>query len=439
MRKYKIFVSLLALLAFMSVGMVLTACSGHDDDPIAEVIVQPQDDNNTGTEEDNGGDADDGDHEDEPGTDEEPGNEEPAKAYFTGEVNYPKYPLLKNLNFVYPSKGPKGEPVMLSGTITMSHDMTPEKKAQGFILYNHYTVCRADECPSKGKLDMQNIIYLTAPRRNFITVSADYYGFGETEDHMQAYCIASANARASIDALLAAKQLLAEKGYTWGDVLLNVGYSQGGQTAIGVLKMVTEEYPDLHFTRTLAGGGPYDLEETYRQYLADGSAKLPSAVVSILMAYNEYFQLGIPDDSMFQGPTLDHLDDWWLSKQYSSTEIDRLMGSGDITQFIASPLCDLDSEVSRRMMEALAAESLCRGWTPRRDEDIFLLHHNADDISPSVNTQHLYEFLKAQGVEHVELQMADFLSLGISEHISGAVAFLTIVGEWIRYKYEIQN
>lgn len=43
------------------------------------------------------------------------------------------------------------------------------------------------------------------------------------------------------------------------------------------------------------------------------------------------------------------------------------------------------------------------------------------------------------GVEHVELQMADFLSLGISEHISGAVAFLTIVGEWIRYKYEIQN
>ena len=108
MRMYKIFVSLLALLAFMSVGMVLIACSGHDDDPIAEVIVQPQDDNNTGTEEDNGGDADDGDHEDEPGTDEEPGNEEPAKAYFTGEVNYPKYPLLKNLNFVYPSKGPQG-------------------------------------------------------------------------------------------------------------------------------------------------------------------------------------------------------------------------------------------------------------------------------------------------------------------------------------------
>ena len=166
------------------------------------------------------------------------------EARITGEVTYTAYPLLRNMNFVYPSRDPCGNPVMLSGTITMSRDLTPETKAQGFILYNHYTVFRADECPSKGKLDMQNILYLTAPHRNFITVSADYYGFGQTEDRMQAYCIGSANARASIDALTAARQLLAERGYTWYDDLLNVGYSQGGQTAIAVLKLATAKYPD---------------------------------------------------------------------------------------------------------------------------------------------------------------------------------------------------
>jgi hypothetical protein len=269
-------------------------------------------------------------------------------------------------------------------------------------------------------------------------VSADYYGFGQTEDRMQAYCIGSANARASIDALTAARQLLAERGYTWYDDLLNVGYSQGGQTAIAVLKLATAKYPDLHFTRTLAGGGPYDLEETYHQYLAEGSAKLPSAVVSILMAYNEYFQLDIPYSSMFQGATLEHLDDWWLSKQFSTTEIDRKMGSKDITTFIAPPLRDLDSNVSRRMMEALDTESLCRGWKPRKDENIFLLHHNADDIAPAVNTEHLYDFLKEQGVENVEMQQADFFTLGISEHISGAAAFLTLVAKWIRDNYTIK-
>ena len=47
--------------------------------------------------------------------------------------------------------------------------------------------------------------------------------------------------------------------------------------------------------------------------------------------------------------------------------------------------------------------------------------------------------LKAQGVEHVEMLKADFLTLGISEHVSGAVAFLTMVGKWIRDTYKIGN
>ena len=424
----------MALLILSAVLLVMPSCS-RDDDPIRSEVTPPGND-------DNNGDGEKGKDDTEPGdggnTEPEDKNDGLEQAYITDSVVYAKYPLLKNLNFVYPSKGPQGEPVMLSGTITMGTGMTHQQRARGFILYNHYTICKASECPSRGMLDMQNIIYLTAPYRGFITVSADYYGFGATEEHMQAYCMASVNSRASIDALRAAKKLLAERGYTWGDDLLNIGYSQGGQTSIGVLKVATEEYPDLHFTRTLAGGGPYDLEETYRQYLTNGSTELPSAVVSILMAYNEYCQLGIPASSMFKGTTLDHLDDWWLSKKYSSTEIDKMMGSKDITTFAADPLLDLDSEVSRRMMKALSGESLCRGWTPRQDENILLVHHESDDIVPQVNAQLLYDFLKAQGVQNVEMRMADYLTLGISEHVSGAVAFLTMVAQWIRDNYEIQ-
>ncbi len=358
--------------------------------------------------------------------------------YVTADTVYAEYPLLKNLNFVYPSRNPFGQPVMLSGTITMSRSMTKETTAQGIILYNHYTVCRADECPTRGKLDMQNILYLAAPNRQFITVSADYYGFGATESEQQAYCMASANARASIDALIAARQLLEEEGYTWGDVLLNVGYSQGGQTAIAVLRMATEEYPELRFTRTFAGGGPYDLGTTYKQYLEAGSAKLPSAVVNILLAYNTYARLHIPLENMFQGATLEHLDDWWLSKQYSSTEIDRRIGTNDIAQFIAPPLCDLDADAARLMMQAMERENLCRGWAPRKDEDIFLLHHEADDISPVFNTQNLYAFLTQQGVDDVELKVGHFFTLGISQHVSGASAFLTLVAHWIRDKYPVR-
>jgi hypothetical protein len=90
------------------------------------------------------------------------------------------------------------------------------------------------------------------------------------------------------------------------------------------------------------------------------------------------------------------------------------------------------------MMQALARESLCKDWSPRKDEHIFLLHHNNDDISPSVNTQHLYDFLTEQGVTDVEMQKEDFFTLGISQHISGALAFMTKVGDWIKDNYMLR-
>ena len=74
------------------------------------------------------------------------------------------------------------------------------------------------------------------------------------------------NAQTSIDALLAARQLLPELGIKFAlgkdRQVFNMGYSQGAQTAIGVLKVASEKYPDLRFTHTFAGGGPYDMRQT---------------------------------------------------------------------------------------------------------------------------------------------------------------------------------
>lgn len=53
-------------------------------------------------------------------------------------------------NFVYPSKDPYGNDVMLSGTITIGDEVKDSAYAKGLLLYNHYTVYRADQCPSKG-------------------------------------------------------------------------------------------------------------------------------------------------------------------------------------------------------------------------------------------------------------------------------------------------
>ena len=137
-----------------------------------------------------------------------PQHDLPLGAAYVTDSTYDASSHMKVYNFVYPSVDPAGEPIMLSGTITLGDDVSRQTPAKGLILYNHFTIYRADQCPSRGELSTQKI----ALGYGLITISPDYYGFGATEHHHQAYCLSLYNARTSIDALLAAKLLLAEIG-----------------------------------------------------------------------------------------------------------------------------------------------------------------------------------------------------------------------------------
>jgi hypothetical protein len=194
-------------------------------------------------------------------------------AYITDSIYYQSIGMTA-YNFVYPSVDPLGNPVMLSGTITIGDSVKRHENALGLILYNHFTIYRADQCPSRGELTIQKLI----AKGKLITISPDYYGFGHTDNYHQAYCISQANAQSSVDALLAAKQLLKEMDFIWNDYLFNTGYSQGAQTAIGVVRLVDEKYPNIDISYTFAGAGPYDIPEIYRQFLSSSISSMPSTV-----------------------------------------------------------------------------------------------------------------------------------------------------------------
>lgn len=306
-------------------------------------------------------------------------------------------------NFVYPSKDPYGNDVMLSGTITFGDAVKDSAYAKGLLLYNHYTVYRADQCPSKGYLSDQKYFSLLS----LITISPDYYGFGATESKNQGYCISQANAQAAVDALLAAKKILSAKGFSWGDRLFNLGYSQGGQTTMGVIRLVAEKNLDINFTYTFAGAGVYDLPQTYRQFLSASFAGKPSTVVSVMLAYNQYKNLGIAREAMLTEPVLSLIDEWILSKNYTLEEIDQMIGPLTIDQYSTPTMRDTASSLSLSMMEALDLDNLCKGWSPRGNEKILLFHSSLDDYVPVVNTHNLYNFLIDKGLppDNVDLDI----------------------------------
>ena len=307
-------------------------------------------------------------------------------------------------NIVYPSTDPYGQPVMLSGTITFGNEVRENRHAKGMLIYNHFTVYRADQCPSKGVLDEQAY----TSRLDLITVSPDYYGFGVTAHHHQAYCLSKVNAQASVDALLAARELLAARGFSWGELLFNAGYSQGGQTTMGVVRLVAEKYPDIHLTYSFAGAGSYDIPETYRQFVTATIAGMPSTVVSVVLAYNEFHQVGARNEELFVDPVLSHIDDWILSKRYTREEIDAKIGSLAVEQYMSPALIDTTTSLSRRFFATFESDNICHGWDASRSGHIMLFHSTKDITVPVANSVNMYNFLTSCGATDVVLDTASY-------------------------------
>ena len=300
-------------------------------------------------------------------------------------------------NFEYPSTDPFGNPVTLSGSIILGDETTfPEQnimEVSGIVLYNHFTVFHQDECPSHGDLDVPMIVVGS----EMAVVAPDYYGFGVTGDKNQAYCISRANAQASVDALIAARELIKGMGYKLGDYLFNVGYSQGGQTAIGVLRLLAEKYPDIKVTHTIAGGGPYDIGETYRQLVSRGESTMPSTVISSVLSYNEYFNLGVDYADVFKEDVLKRIPEYLLSKKYKRDELEGKLASNKLSEVFLPAMFDFESPLSKKFMEAFEKDNLCKGWTPRKTERITLVHNELDGCVPYANATKMADFFEKQG------------------------------------------
>ena len=339
-------------------------------------------------------------------------------------------------NFEYPSVDPYGNPVTLSGSIVVGDEVEADgKQASGMVLYNHFTVFQKDQCPSLGDLG----VVLKVVGSKLIAVAPDYYGFGVTGDKNQAYCMSRTNAQSSVDALLAARQLLKEKGYKWGDFLFNLGYSEGGQTAMGVVRLVAEKYPDIKITHTVAGAGPYDIGETYRQLVSSGETSMPSTVISTLLAYNEYNELDVDNNEMFLDPILDNILIYLLSKDYKRDDLEGKLASYKIADWINPILFDFNSDLSLKFMEVFEKDNLSKGWKPRGDERISLVHNTLDACVPYANTTQMAEFFKQAGFTVDEGRTEDryvdgkvfvysvnvpALSEKTGTHEAGAIAFV---------------
>ena len=324
----------------------------------------------------------------------------------------------QTITYLYLTKDYEGKPLWQSAVLYLSNKQVESKYVGKMALYNHYTIMSSDEAPSAGKVwDLQ----AAAIGSGMSVVSPDFEGFGYSSDRMQAYCFAEVNARASIDALLAAREWLVGEGYTLSDTLVNYGYSQGGQTTVAVLKLSQTEYKDkVRFMMSIAGDGPYDLSLTYHKFLAWKKWGLTAALPLTVITLNELFHLDIDYKNLFLPPLDTNWKMWFLSKKFDLTEASQLIAQDSIQQYIQPVYCDSTSAEVRSILTYSDRLNVTNGWTPDSETQLKMYHSQNDDVVPFENSRNLYRFFLQNDCGKV---VFDSTTLN-STHLGSATTFL---------------
>ena len=358
------------------------------------------------------------------------------RACITDSIPVEIFPDYMNYVFNYPSIDPFGNPCTLSGTITVDKSLIKDDEPyNGILLYNHFTVYATTQVPSRGAVEFPTGAAFT----NFIVVAPDYYGFGITEKEPQAYCISRANGRASLDAYLAAKRLIEDLNVKKGDDFVIAGYSEGGQTTMGVLREISERHPEIKVKRAFAGDGPYDINSMF-DATAKGDTEMPSTVCNVLYAYNYFFRLGYDIHDYLKDPVASHFDEWFLSKQYKRKALDEeLIKTKKTSDVCTEAVLDASNPMSRQFRAVFSADALTSGWTPRSDFDVMLFHDTKDDVVPVENFYAMSKFLKDHGIKTQEF-VGEYSSetikeLGITNHETSALTFFLRIIEWVTANY----
>jgi alpha-beta hydrolase superfamily lysophospholipase len=318
---------------------------------------------------------------------------------------------------LYHSGDLSGHDIVVSALMLVPHGPQP---VQGWplVAWAHGTTGLADQCapsiaPDLGhdQSALREVRALLA--QGWAVIASDYPGLGTPGVHT--YLIGKADARAVIDSVTAAHQLL---GTRVSDSWITVGHSEGGQTALFVAQAADQRAPQWHFLGTVA--------------LA------PASTLDLLIPYAEDFHDPVEQAYMLYAleglATVDahlHLDQL-LTPQARPLLGDTISGciddiTRDLTRRHLGHLLHVDAATMSRLSKELG-----RYDNPDQihaDEPILIAQGTADHDVPAAATDGLAVRLCRLGDD---LEYRHYPGLDHNNLIAGSMNFVTA---WITARF----
>ena len=367
-------------------------------------------------------------------------------------LRYQRNWQIETYTFTYNSVSSTGEPIVLSGRVTMPNTIGHVgHKVQSLSLYVHHYI-DYDVAPT-----LVISPFMLRAFYNSAVIEPDLQGYGASEG--QPFCGLSLNAQAQqmADCLKAAREVMQQQGVTLADNGFTTlwGYSISTPACVAFARlyeerMSHEEQEAIRLKSIFAGGGPM-LMDRFVQCLdvdPDFNASMARYIFTMLKAMpkNEFggyelqdfmpewmqtyiVNIGGQDYTYIDALMLDLPGiDWMRPDEYTPKVLKNNFASDMVN---AEGHLDYSSPKTQVIMDLFRRLTDWGDWMPQHD--IYMVHAINDDHMPFQQANEFYELKKASG--HVFLRDLDVdLITQIREGSTHSAA--TILGSAMIILYE---
>lgn len=267
------------------------------------------------------------------------------------------------------------------------------------IVYHHGTRIKPGRKPDLGG---EEYICMAMAVDGYAIMIPDYIGLGKGEK-FHLYHYAESEGQASVDMILAIRELNKVLGIKTNDQLFLTGYSQGGHATLATQKMIQEKYSGLiKVTASSAMSGAYDMAGEQSKVMFK-PYKQPHYLPYLLKSYNEIYKFVGNDINVIYKAPYDTLIPKLFDGKHDIKQINLALPEipKNILKDTFINLFLNDSNFGFTV--ALKINSVF-DWKP--EQPVQLCYCNADEQVTYKNAIVAYKRMREKGAKHILLRQA---------------------------------
>jgi hypothetical protein len=315
----------------------------------------------------------------------------------------------------YNTTDPGGDPLIASGIIVQPIGIP----SRGVI---HVPPTTPMSCLEGGS-DLLIITEGVFAFMGFTVIIPDLIGSGVSKDVPQPFLFMDHSGQVCYDMHLAAMEYCSKYSQKPLPAEIDVfGYSGGATCAVALLRHIDRlPHSPVRVKRLFAGGGVYDMCETYDILKARGYAEYP-LIPLLIASLNHWYTLDLDYSEVFTGDLLANRERW-LDRTKNAEQMRALIDPYLHTYMHPDFFTDGKNAEIQKIENVLSLHSMAEGWHTKTR---LYLGHARDDLSvPFSETQTLYNNLKTKSNVTLVTGTGGHYNYGI-EFFIAACLYLTV-------------